>query len=102
MVPLSWRQWLCNLARRASARPSTRLLDVEPLEDRLVPTAVAVKVLATANIYVPGDVPTSTVSNDPNRFNDGDAAKLFHLSGTNYLATNLRSAVVYAQTLARS
>ncbi len=102
MVPFSWRQWLRNLARPAPVRPSTRYLAVERLEDRVVPSAVAVKVLATANIYVTGNVTNSIVSNDPDRFNDGKVAQLTHLSGINYLATNLRSAVADAQTLARA
>lgn len=72
-----------------AAGASTRPMEVDVLENRLVP----------AKIFVTGNVTNSSVSADPARFDDGPVTALTPF-GKHFLASNLRSAVVGAENIA--
>jgi hypothetical protein len=71
-------------------------MEVEVLESRYVPSA-----FPSINVYVTGSVTTKIAFTDPNRFNDGSVSALHEIGTTNnFVATNLRSAVVDHNTFA--
>ncbi len=89
MLPFSWRQWWISLAqsapvRRKPAAQSTRLMEVELLENRWLPAPVT-----------PSNILVGTVAHGkftPN-FNDGAVSATLTVFGADVVAPNLRSAV---------
>ena len=97
----SWWQRLVHSRAKTVRRKfgrSTRRMEVEQLESRLVPAPF--HVTANINIYVTGSNGgnfTSVRFTDPNRFNDGSVSGLQEIGATNnFVAVNLRSAVADA------
>jgi hypothetical protein len=101
MFSYSWqrifKKILLTPVRRKRAGDSPRLMEVELLENRLLPSFF---VTSNIIIYVTGNNGgnfNSVNFTDPNRFNDGSVSALHEIGhSATFVATNLRSAVADA------